>query len=274
MKLGIRIRYDDDFEEAVKTASKAGFKTVSVCFGASKCFHNSDWEKDLIKIENSLRQNNLECIQTHLPFYSVFSSAEILDKDLDSAMVRCIEATGKLGAEWAVYHPRTAINDNCSREKSFKYAVEAITPLVESAQKYNTGIALENLPFFPSHDINLYCSDFEELCKLHDYFNSEKVGICWDFGHAHLMKWEDEAKVIKTVGDRIKCTHIHNNRQLDDDHNLPSQGSIEWEKIMPAFGEFYKGSLMLEISYKPNTFLESYFRHAYDCLKYLENLIK
>ena len=33
-----------------KKEKNAGFKYISVGFGGTKCFHNADWEKEVIKI--------------------------------------------------------------------------------------------------------------------------------------------------------------------------------------------------------------------------------
>ena len=272
-ELAIQIQYDDNFEFTLESAAKAGFKYVALGFGSSKCFHNDDWEQHLAKIEKNLNKNSLECIQTHLPYYSLLISAETVDPDMEKAIKRCIEASGKLGARWCAYHPRTAVNFNYSPRKSFELAKEAVAPLISVAQKYKTGIALENLPVFPDiYQMKFYSSDYEDLCELHDCFKDDSVGICWDFGHAHLMKF-DEVQAISYVGNRIKATHIHNNSQNDDSHFLPSQGNIEWEKLMPKMGEFYKNALTLEINYKFDPMLDSFLEHSYQCVKYIRDLM-
>lgn len=273
MRKAIQIQYTQDFEDAAKKAARAGFKYVSIGFGSSDCFHHDDWERHVINIDKILNSNSLTCIQTHLPYYSLLISAEEIDKDMDRAMIRCLKAASRLGAEWTAYHARTAINDNYSPRKSMEYAKIALEPLVETAQKEKTGLAIENLPVFPgmSH-MKFFSSDYEDICELYDYCNSEYVGICWDVGHAHLMKY-NQAKAIEHVGHRIKATHIHNNSQYDDDHFLPSQGTMNWKEIMEAFKHAgYNGALTLEINYENNALLESFFKHALSCLEYLEKL--
>ena len=275
MKHGIQIQYNDNFENAIKAAGNAGFRYVSVGFGTSDCFNFDNWEKDIAKISTILEKNNIECIQTHIPYYSLLISAEEHDPVLDLAQLRCMEASAKLGAEWVAYHPRTAINDDCSPKKSLEYEKKAVVPLIEAAEKYDTGLALENLPIFPGCSIshlNFFSSNYEDLITFHDYLNNPHVSICWDFGHAHLMKWNDEVLPIKTVGDRIKCTHIHTNHQSRDDHLPPVMCNTEWKPIMDEFKKFYKGALMLEVVYPDTVPLESYFRFCKDNLEYLDNL--
>lgn len=273
MKKAVQIQHDERLEYSLKCAKNAGFEYISMGFGSSKCFHNSDWEKEIIRVDKLLKENSLECIQTHLPYYDLRISAEILDEDMDTAMLRCIEAGRMLGADWNVYHARTAVNDNYSPRKSMEYAKIAVSPLAEMANKCKSGLAIENLPIWPTWaQGRFFTADYEDLCELHDYFKSEFVSVCWDFGHANLLG-NDQEKALSCVGSRIKCTHVHNNYGNDDHHALPSQGKINWEEVIKALKNTgYDGALTLEINYEDKSFLESFFRHALDCLKYLENI--
>ena len=273
MKKAVQIQHDERLEYSLKCAKNAGFEYISMGFGSSKCFHNSDWEKEIIRVDKLLKENSLECIQTHLPYYDLRISAEILDEDMDTAMLRCIEAGRMLGADWNVYHARTAVNDNYSPRKSMEYAKIAVSPLAEMANKCKSGLAIENLPIWPTWaQGRFFTADYEDLCELNDYFKSEFLSVCWDFGHANLLG-NNQKKAISCVGSRIKCTHIHNNYGNDDQHALPSQGNINWEEVIKALKNTgYSGALTLEINYEDKSFLESYFRHALDCLKYIENI--
>ena len=273
MKKAIQIQHDERFEYSLKCAKNAGFKYISMGFGSSKCFHNSDWEKEIIRVDKLLKENSLECIQTHLPYYDLRISSEILDEAMDTAMLRCIEAGRMLGAEWNAYHPRTAVNENYSPRKSMELAKTAIVPLTEKANECKSGLALENLPIWPTWaQGRFFSADYEDLCELCDYFKSDLVSICWDTGHANLLD-NNQEKAIEYTGNRIKCTHIHNNYGNDDHHALPSQGNIDWNIIMKALKKTgYDGALTLEINYDNKPFLESFFAHALDCLKYLDNI--
>lgn len=273
MKYAIQIGYNDIFETALKNAHNAGFEYVAIDFGSNDCFFHDTWENDVKRVDKLLRKYSLECIQTHMPFYDLLLSAEITDKATDTALLRSIEAGGMLGAEWNVCHPRSAINDNYSPRKSMEYAKRDMESLAEKAAVCKSGLAIENIPVFPDvSKMRFFTSDYEDLCEISDYFNSKYVAVCWDFGHANLLG-NDQEKAIACVGNRIKCTHIHSNDGDYDRHNLPSQGNIEWEKIMPAFKKAgYNGALTLEIKYKDKPYLESYFRHSLDCLKYLDEL--
>ena len=110
--------------------------------------------------------------------------------------------------------------------------------------------------------------------RLCDSFSADNIGICWDTGHANISK-EIQAESIALLGNRIKCTHIHNNWGVRDDHAPPIYGNIEWAKVIPALmATGYKGPMTLETHcwYNDDALFESFARHNYDSLLYLESL--
>ena len=59
MRKAIQIQYREDFEYALKCAADAGFKHISMGFGSSNCFHESDWEKHIMYISKLLKKIRL-----------------------------------------------------------------------------------------------------------------------------------------------------------------------------------------------------------------------
>jgi sugar phosphate isomerase/epimerase len=72
------------------------------------------------------------------------------------------------------------------------------------------------------------------------------VGICLDYGHAHLMG--DLGDAIETISGHLWTTHVHDNGGRRDDHLVPFAGSIDWDAAMMATQKIgYDGVLMLEV---------------------------
>jgi sugar phosphate isomerase/epimerase len=73
------------------------------------------------------------------------------------------------------------------------------------------------------------------------------VGICLDYGHAHLMG--DVAEAIETLSGHLITTHVHDNRRRADDHLPPFGGSIDWDVAMMETQKIgYEGVLMFEVA--------------------------
>lgn len=278
MEKAIQIAFNENFEKRCEYASLAGFTEIAVNFHDTVDTSKKAWSEASDKILKIMEKYNLKCVQTHLPYYELRISAEILDDEMEDKIENSIRVGAEIGAPWSVYHPRTAINDGYIRPKNMEINKRVISKYLEWATKYGTGIALENLPIFDGivPIMPFFTSEYSDLCELADSFNSKDVGICWDTGHANLMDF-DQPQAIKYVGDRIKCTHIHNNNKYCDSHDDVDVGNIEWTNVMEAFEEIgYQGPLTLEThcKYPDEEILKSFYRHNFLGLEYLERLKK
>jgi sugar phosphate isomerase/epimerase len=76
---------------------------------------------------------------------------------------------------------------------------------------------------------------------------SRDVGICLDFGHAHMEG--DLVDAVETVSEHLVTTHVHDNRGRTDDHLLPFEGTVDWPAVLTAVQKVgYEGPLLLEIA--------------------------
>lgn len=279
MKKAIQFPYDNLFANTCQAVANAGFKCISVNFADFLDRTEEEWKKATDEIGNILAKNGLECIQSHPYYYDLRVSSEIVEERYEFAIKQAIIATGALGGEWCVIHPRSSVSSGFMTSKSLEDNKKAFSEYIECAVKANTGIAAENLPIFGGMKPiwPFYSSNFEDLANLVDSLGDRAIGICWDTGHANLMNF-DQAVAFDFLKDRIKCTHIHNNYKLEDDHNSPDIGNIPWEKVMPALiKNGYKGALCLESRPYATTDMnvrEAYAKHNLVCLDYLEKLAR
>src|SRR5205814_10503616 len=76
---------------------------------------------------------------------------------------------------------------------------------------------------------------------------SKSVGICMDFGHAHIMG--DVADAVETAAEHVITTHVHDNRRRDDDHLVPYKGTINWDMTLMTMQKIgYDGTYLLELA--------------------------
>ena len=276
MKKAIQIAYNGLFELKCKYAAEAGFKDIAVNFNNILDKTEDEWSRLTDGIGQTIERYGLSCNQSHLHCYNLLESSEIPDKRSDHAIRQAIIATGRLGAKFGVYHPRTSISTGYNVQSSFEDNRRIISELLDTAVKYNTGIAVENIPLFPDHpDMPFYSCDYRDLAALVDSFNDSRISVCWDFGHANLM-YTDQRAALEYLGSRITCTHIHNNFGVHDDHASPDSGTADWYGIMPTLAKIgYNGCLTLEseCKYTEPTLLRSFARHNFVCAEFLEGLM-
>lgn len=277
MEKAIQIAYNERFALKCQYASEAGFKHIAVNFNNILDKSEDEWKALTEDIQSILDRNVLSCVQSHLHTHDLLTSSEIPDERGDFAIRQSIIATGKLGAKYGVYHPRSSISTGWRPSVAFEDNHRILSEFLDTAVKYDTAIAVENIPVFPDHcKWQFYTSNFEDLAALVDSFNDPHICACWDFGHANLMEIK-QAEALRYLGSRIKCVHLHNNFGVNDDHASPDSGTVDWYNILPVLAETgYCGPLTLETHcrYDEPALLKSFARHNYVCLEFLEGLIK
>jgi sugar phosphate isomerase/epimerase len=118
-------------------------------------------------------------------------------------------------------------------------ARRSIEEIAALAAQRNVKVALEVIP-------NALSSP-EALTRLiEDDLEDVDVGICLDYGHAHLMG--DLGEAIETLSGHLWTTHVHDNGGRRDDHLIPYAGSINWESAMMGTQKIgYDDVLMFEV---------------------------
>jgi len=82
---------------------------------------------------------------------------------------------------------------------------------------------------------------------IEDHLEGVDVGICLDYGHAHLMG--DLGEAIETISGHLWTTHVHDNGGQRDDHLVPFAGAIDWDAAMMETQKIgYDDVLMLEVA--------------------------
>jgi len=151
--------------------------------------------------------------------------------EFDTLLSRSITFCKDLAIPLLVVHPIKG-----SLEENLVY----YTPFVELATKEGVTLAFENL----NEEDEMHA--VEQLCKLVDSFKTEHVGICYDFGHAH-MRGHDIKKDIMGMKERLVATHVADNHGEKDEHILPYYGTIDWKKAIGALRKIkYGGDLTYE----------------------------
>lgn len=276
MQRSIQIAYNELFEKKCSLAAAAGFHYIAVDFTQIEDTTEYAWNVHTENIQRILEKNGLVCIQSHPYFYGMAESSEIMVEEREFAIRQAIIASAKLGAKWCALHPRTSVNSGFKRSVSLEDNRRAFSNYLEVAVKYGTCLGAENLrtngTIRPVK--SQYCSNYEDLCELVDSFHDEHMRICWDFGHANLMHF-DQAEAVRYLGKRICCTHVHNNNGVDDLHLTPETGTVDWTRVMPALASIgFDGPLTLETHcyHTDDDLLLSFAKYNYACLAYLEKL--
>ena len=118
-------------------------------------------------------------------------------------------------------------------------ARRSVEELVKAAGPLGVRVAVEVIPNELSRAGSL-------VHFVEDDLDGLGVGICLDFGHAHIDG--DVIEAVETVSEHVIATHLHDNRGRSDDHLMPMEGTIDWAGALTAVQKIgYDGPLMFEV---------------------------
>jgi sugar phosphate isomerase/epimerase len=131
--------------------------------------------------------------------------------------------------------PRTQRSEGAADSRAA--ARRSIEELVRIAEPLGVRIAVEVIPNELSRAGSIVHFVEDDL---------DGVGICLDFGHAHIDG--DVIDAVETVSEHLIATHLHDNRGRVDDHLVPFDGTIDWAGTLLAVQKVgYDGPFTFEI---------------------------
>lgn len=245
-------------EKAIEYIAAAGFDAWDFSM-FSMCRY--DWGKDIIlpnthelagenylAFARRLKQvgldNGIVCNQSHAPFPSS-------NKDIRSFLKRAIECTAEAGGEICVIHP----NNNGSPEQNAEMYFE----LLPFAKSCGVKIATENMWNWDGslgHAVVAACATPESFNEHLDAVNDDFFVACLDIGHAEMKGMNTTApEMIRSLGNRLKALHIHDNDKFHDSHQIPFSMNIDFDAVVKALKEIdYNGYFTLECGEYLNKF--------------------
>lgn len=240
------------YKESIRRCKAAGFNVIDVNFcralSGKTDLAKDNWRQLMDDLRNEAEKIGVEFSQSH----PVFLPGHVKDHPIelqelyDEMMRRSIIASSILGVKWAVIHPVEEKEKTVfDTEASIKANLELHAPIVELAVKHDVGIAFENM-IDKADSKRRFASHAGELAALIDAYNDPGVGACWDFGHANFL-YKDQRIALRTLGKRLKATHVDDNYGTKDEHMFPFHGNIDWHSIMPVLSEIgYEGDFTYE----------------------------
>ncbi len=147
-----------DYIQSLRRTKEAGFKIIdfNMCaMGRGESELNTyNWERIVYKIKDEAEKLGLEFSQSHLPYPKTNANKTPFDTGGEQneffmqMMEQSIIISSILGVKWAVVHP---VQQFCERELNIeddiRYNRFIYDKYVEMADKYNIGLAFENMAY-------------------------------------------------------------------------------------------------------------------------------
>lgn len=240
------------FEELCRISQRVGFDGVA-----------SD-EGDAVNTEK-IRQNRrladkyglyYETSHSKIPGCSDIWKNEELAQKYEAVLLTCIDNCATNEIPILVVHVESAGEDI-----QIDCGMKTLERIIKYAEVNNVKIAFENI------------NNASLLYYVLDNFSNANVGFCYDSGH-ELFHTPGE-DFLSRLGDRLMCTHLHDNDGRGDHHWLPYCGIVNFSRIAKHLKQLnYQGALTLELCYRGEIDQDAYLRQAFEKLKKLREEIR
>ena len=187
------------------------------------------------ELANLFAKHNIECENLHSPFdhiNDIWLDCEGGERML-AELIDCVDHCLIANAPMMVVH----MSSGNTPPPITDIGRGRYEKLVDYAVKKNVRIAFENLR---------KAANF--AWAMETFENEPMVGFCWDCGHEAC--YQNGREFMPWYGEKLICTHIHDNCGLKDadNHWLPFDGVVNFERFAQHIHTSgYTGSFMLEV---------------------------
>jgi sugar phosphate isomerase/epimerase len=227
---------------------RGGAQSIEI-FAARQHLDYANRKQHVREIADWFRATAIPLNSVHAPLYSDYEWGRTGSPPINIAAIdraarveamdeikRALELAEQIPFRFLVQHigvPGESLDD-----RKFDAAMTSVEHLRAFAKPLGVSILLENIPNELSAP--------EKLLELIHAAHFEDVGICFDFGHAHLMG--DVTQAFETAKNHMRSTHVHDNARDRDSHLWPGEGSIDWKQAMDLLRTApHQPPLLLEI---------------------------
>ena len=269
----------------------AGFRTIDFNYNAFRERLLEQTEEEERRWAEGVREeaarHGIRLAQMHAPIYNPFGGTPESEA-LNDLTARSMRTAAVLGVPWVVVHPGSVAGawDETHRRTLRERCVAYVRGLLDASDGLPVGVAMENCTS-KEREIaaageqpagmrprELYGATAEELLEILDASSGgDRVGVCWDFGHAQVQG-VDQGQQLRLLGSRLKVTHVHDNDGRSDQHLLPFNGKVDWTSVMSALKSIgYAGPFSLEVHNAfhplPDALKDHHLRFAHRVATYL-----
>ena len=212
--------------------ARSGVQAIEI-FAARQHLDYANRKAHVKEIAEWFRSSGIPLNSVHSPLYAdyewgragappvnVAATDRAARVDAMDEIKRALEIAEQIPFRFLVQH--LGLPNESFDEKKFEAAMTSIEHLRAFAKPLGVRILLENIP----NDL----STPDRLVELIRGAHFDDVGVCFDFGHAHMMGTVREG--FEVLRAHICSTHVHDNDKLKDSHLWPGQGTIDWKEAM------------------------------------------
>ena len=194
-----------------------------------------------------LQSTGIRVASIHIPTDHDYELSSLDDAVRRAAMdeaERCIDLAVELSVPLLVAHASDDAIEPAERADRLKRSRDALVELTSRSRRHNLRIAVELLPR------TCLGNTAEEVLDIIRPLDSEVFGVCLDTNHL-MDRYRTLPDVVRELGENLIALHLSDYDGVDEKHQLPGTGVIDWKGFMAALREIdYGGPFDYECRWK------------------------
>jgi len=197
--------------------------------------------RDLLHVTDDL---GMKIRSIHVPDRASLVAKDKANRRMQIETVqRFIDIAGELAAPVLCSHTRGNLHGEKTDSGSVLRLRESTHQLEGCLRGVSVKVCFETTPFPGGNGVVTNTELVAEVQKL----KQESFGFLLDVGHSNTAG--DLYGTAQLAGRRLQHVHIHDNDGIDDLHQIPGMGTIDWAQFIGDLRDAqYEGPLMLEIA--------------------------
>ena len=213
----------------------------------------SDRAREIALLQRWLARSRCRVMTIHATFGRAFDLSARDDETRQRALAAihtAIDLAVDLEAPTIVVHASAEPVGDAERPQCLERARTALAEIGRRCRQAGKRVAVELLPR------SCIGNTVEDLVQLLDGLDEDMFGVCLDTNHL-MDRYRDLAFAVRTLGARLFTLHLSDYDGIDEKHDLPGMGVLDWAAFMGALRDVnYQGPFNYEAKIERETLPE------------------
>lgn len=238
-----------DYKTRLDIYKKNGFKEIGIYLDNKYMYNNENY----LNIIKYAKQIGLDIKQVHLDYKNANLICDKTTNEYFDYLKNKIQEALNLNVKYLIVHASKGEN----------------APVIDEIQIRKLKNLMKN---FKDKEIYVCFENVRENENLNKILDADinNVAMCYDFGHENCYK--NKLNSFDYYLNFIKCVHLSNNFGENDEHNILTDGNLNYKEIIKNLKLIEDCSICLECFPKENNLTENeflnYVKHCFETIKF------
>ncbi|NOZ21191.1 MAG: sugar phosphate isomerase/epimerase [Planctomycetes bacterium] len=208
-----------------------------------RLFEGEDYRQSVDWVRGMCTEAGIRVATVHVPFGGA-CDISVLDETAREGAVDTLDSSTNLAidldAAMLIVHASAEPIASEERSRRLEQARKSLSEITSRCARLGKRVAVELLPR------TCLGNSVEELLALVDGLDPEQCGVCLDTNHL-MDRYETLPQGVRTLGKRLFALHLSDYDGVDEKHQLPGRGVIDWRAFVGALRDIdYQGPFNYE----------------------------